>query len=185
MDRGGNLLRFSRSKDKDDVRRWLLQGLKQRVEGLVREHVNFIDDVDLVLAAYRSILDGLAQLADVLDAAVRCSIDLDDVHRCACRRLDAGIAFAAGRGRRPLRAIQGFGEYPCCRGLSDAARTGEQEGMGQSSRDYRVLKRPGYMPLAHNIFENLGPPFSRQYLVTHCNLTSSFGCILTAEERSV
>ena len=58
------------AEDEDDVRRWLFERLEQRVERLFGEHVRFVDDVDLGAAAHRREADLLAQLADVVDAAV-------------------------------------------------------------------------------------------------------------------
>ena len=43
-----DLLGFGGGEHEDHVRRRLLEGLEQRVEGLPREHVDFVDDVDAV-----------------------------------------------------------------------------------------------------------------------------------------
>ena len=60
------------------VRR-LLEGLQQAVEGRLREHVHFIDDVDLRAGGYRSIAGVLDDLAYVVDAGVRGCVHLDHV----------------------------------------------------------------------------------------------------------
>ncbi len=39
------------------------------------------------------------------------------------------------------------------------------------SRGDRILERPGDVPLADHVLEYLGPPFSRQDLITHETLT--------------
>ena len=46
--------------------------------------------------------------------------------------------------------------------------------MGEPPGGDRILERPGDVPLADNVFENLGPPFSRQDLVTHGYLNAEF-----------
>jgi hypothetical protein len=42
--------------------------------------VRFVDDEDLVAVARGAVADVLAQLAHLVDAAVRGGVDLDDVH---------------------------------------------------------------------------------------------------------
>ena len=60
--------------------RWLLQRLEQSVERLGGEHVNFVDDVDLVLRTGRANRCVGAELADLIDPAIAGPVDLDDVH---------------------------------------------------------------------------------------------------------
>ncbi len=55
QNRDRNLLWFRRREDELRVGRRLLQGLQQRVEGLGREHVYFVDDVDFVPVAARRV----------------------------------------------------------------------------------------------------------------------------------
>ncbi len=49
-DRRQHFLGFSRGEHEDRPRRRLLQGLQERVPGLLREHVRLVEDVDLVTA---------------------------------------------------------------------------------------------------------------------------------------
>ena len=115
MDRGRDFLRFGRGEDKDHVRRRFFEGLQQGIEGLVREHVDFVDHIDLVLAAYGRILHGLAQLADMFDAAVRRAVDLNDIHRRyrpwsrgrnrICRRESASAPAVQFRALARMRAV--------------------------------------------------------------------------------
>ena len=50
------------------MRRRLFQRLEQRVERLLRQHVHFVDDVDLVARRHRAIAHALDELAHVVDA---------------------------------------------------------------------------------------------------------------------
>ncbi len=52
-DRGRDLLRFGRREHENDVRRRLLEGLQQGVEGVARELMGLVDDIHLVLALGR------------------------------------------------------------------------------------------------------------------------------------
>src|SRR5690606_32769444 len=79
QDRGGNLVRFSGSKDKAGVGRRLFQRLEQRVKGADAEHMNFVDDVDLVLAFAGPKANLFAQFAHVVHTVVAGRVDLDQV----------------------------------------------------------------------------------------------------------
>src|SRR5262249_60932587 len=67
----GDLANFRRREDELGVRRRLLQRLEQRVEGLRGEHVNFVENVDLVARADRRIADRVIDLTYVVDAVMR------------------------------------------------------------------------------------------------------------------
>ena len=74
-------MRLCRREDEDHALRRLLKGLEERVERLCRQHVHFVDDVDFIAPCCRCKLHRLAQIADLIDAAVRCRIDLEHIHR--------------------------------------------------------------------------------------------------------
>ena len=57
----------------------LLERLEQRVEGRLREHVDFVDDVDLVACPAGPVLTVAAQFADVIDAVVAGAVDFEHV----------------------------------------------------------------------------------------------------------
>src|SRR4029077_9761724 len=95
-------------------------------------------DVDLVAPlGGRGVHRALAEVARVVNPAVRSGVELDDVKgRRAVPDADAGITFAAGlardaRGRRPL-AVQGHGEYPRRGGLAYAPRPREEIPVGHA-----------------------------------------------------
>jgi len=173
MDRGGDLLGLGGGKDENDMGRRLFEGLEEGVERLVREHVNLVDHIDLVLPADGRVLYGLSELANMFNAAVRGAVDLDHIHRGACRGLKARIAFAARRGRRTFLAVQSLGKDARRCGLSHSPRAGEQKGMGQTVRRNGVLEGPGDVALTDHVLEHLGTPFSREHLVAHGILTTT------------
>ena len=124
------------------MRRRLLQRLEQRVEGRVRQHVHFVDQVDLVLAGAGREGHLVAQAADLVDAAVAGRVQLDQVHRaagrgrrrrtrtrCRARRRARLVQFSALASRRPVR------------GLAGAARPREQVGVRHAAGRQRVRQR--------------------------------------------
>ena len=73
----------------------LLERLQQGVEGLLREHVHFVDDVDLVAGDERLVVRAVDQVANVVDAGVGGGVHLDHVEMPA---LDDGAAMDAFLG---------------------------------------------------------------------------------------
>ena len=63
---GSNFLRLGRGEDELHVLGRLLERLEQRVEGRRGEHVDFVDDVDLVLPLRRRVAHVVAQFAHLL-----------------------------------------------------------------------------------------------------------------------
>ena len=90
-------MRFGGGQDEAGVRGRLFQRLEQRVEGAVGEHVHFVDDVDLVAALAGAKADLVAQFADIVDAVVGGSVDLDQVDHAPFGDGDAGGALLQGR----------------------------------------------------------------------------------------
>ena len=62
------------------MRRRLLKSFKQRIERRRRQHVNLVDDVNLVGTLHGSKVNGVDNLrAHVVDTRTTCSIELIDV----------------------------------------------------------------------------------------------------------
>ena len=66
-------------KDKHDMGGRLFQCFEQRIEGRIRQHVDFVDDVDAVLPTKRGELDVLSDLAHIVHARIRRAVDLHDI----------------------------------------------------------------------------------------------------------
>ena len=94
-----HLLQLGRAEDEQQVRRRLLDQLQQRVPRGVGELVRLVEDVDLVLPLDRLQHDAVADVADVVDAALRRRVHLDHVERRAGRDRDARVAGAVRRRR--------------------------------------------------------------------------------------
>ena len=153
----GDLLRLGGGEHEDDARRRLLEDLQERVPRLAREHVRLVDDVDLVaVVAGRPVLRAFAQLARVVDAAVRCGIDLDHVER----RRPGPDARAAGAGAARLvvgalvLAVERHREDARERRLARAPRTAEQVGMRDAVVGDRVLQGGRHVGLDRDVCES-------------------------------
>ena len=158
-------------EDEDDVLRRLLEGLEQAVEGLPREHVHLVDDVDLLAASLRRDADGLAQVADVFDLVVRGGIDLEDAEAAAFLEVLARRTLAARFGgvgavfgRRG--AVDGFGQDAGRRRLTNTTRAAEEIGMGQPVEPERILEGLGHVLLRDQFMKQIRAVFARGDEVT-------------------
>ena len=103
LDRVEQLVRLGRAEHEHDVVGRLLERLQQRVRGVGGERVRLVEDVDLAAAERGLDGDALADLADVVDAAVGGRVELDHVQRGRVMDRAARLADLARRRRRPRR----------------------------------------------------------------------------------
>jgi len=160
-----DFVQFGRCQDENNVGRRLLERLEQRVERLGGQHMDFIDDEDLVPVAGGGVLDVLAQLADLPDAAVGGRVDLQNVDGVALGDLQAGGAGVARVGSGALVAVERLGQDAGRGCLADAPRAREQVGVGDPTEADGVLQGAGDGLLAHHLLELLGAPFAGDDLV--------------------
>ena len=115
-DRLRNILRLRSRHHEDDVRRRLLERLEQSIEGGLGDLVRLVEDVDLVPVARRTVARSVAQFANLVDAAVGRSVDLDDINSGRAY-LRAGVANAARLAVWALRRadlVRQFSAWPEC-----------------------------------------------------------------------
>ncbi len=170
-DRRHHLVGLGRREHEDGVRRRLLERLQERVPGLPGEHVGLVEDVDLPAAAGGRVADAVAELADVVDGAVRGGVHLDHVHRGAGGDRDAGVADAARRQRRAVDAVERAGEDLRHRGLAGPARADEQVGVVDAIALDRVRERADDVLLADDLGERLRPVTAIEGLLCHERLS--------------
>ena len=149
-----------RAEDEDEVGRRFLDQLQERVPGGVRELVRLVEDVDLVAALGRLEDDAVADLADVVDPALRGGVHLDDVQRRAVRDRHTRVADLVRCRRRSRLAVERLGEDARHRGLARAARAGEEVGLTELAELDRVAQRPDDRFLADDVVEVLRPVFA-------------------------
>jgi hypothetical protein len=180
QDGGWNLLRVGGRQQELDVRRGFFERLQQRVEAALGEHVHLVDEVHLVAALGRRVLDVLQQLTGVVHAGARGGVDLNQVHEAPAVDGGAGRAFTAGFGADALLAVQRLGEQPRHGGLADAARAGEQVRVVQTVARERVAERPAHVLLTDHVGEAARAPLAGKRLVAHGDVAR--GCT-TAPQR--
>ena len=117
------------------MRRRFLKRLEESIKRRRREHVNLVDDIDLVGAAHRGEahrIDNL--LAHIIDAGARSRVELVDIgmrsrgDSLALGTCSVGHAARCALGTSPfcLLTQQGFGENARHGGLARTARAAEQ-----------------------------------------------------------
>ena len=134
----------------------LFERFEKGVEGLFREHVDFVDDVDLVFAVARGVADRFVDLPDVVDAPVGGAVDLDDVERLARDDFEARGALVArlevgGQGL----AVERFGKEAGESRFADAARAAKEIGVGHLVEADGVFQRCDSRLLANDIAKSL------------------------------
>ena len=134
----GNILGLRGGHHEDDVRRGLFQGFEQRVEGRIGNLVGFVEDVDFVPIPAGRVAGGVAQFANLVDAAIGGGIDLDHVYGVALANFNAGVANAAGLGGGALgaadfsAAVERHGHNARDGGFADAAVAGKNVAVGDA-----------------------------------------------------
>lgn len=78
-DGDGNFVGLGGGHDKDCMGGRLFECFEKGVEGGFRKHVDFVDNVDFVLAEAWGNDGFLAQISDIVDAVIGRGIDFDDV----------------------------------------------------------------------------------------------------------
>ena len=60
-------------------KRRLFQGFQQGIEGIDRQHVNFVDNEDFESGAGRQIADVVPQLPHIIDAGIGSAVDFEHI----------------------------------------------------------------------------------------------------------
>jgi len=141
-------LRIRRGQDEFDVCWRLFQRFQHGIESGARQHVHFVDDVDLEATDGRGVLGILQQLTHAVDLCVGGRIDLQQVDEAAAVDVDASGTLPAWHGGDAGFTIKGFGEDARQCGLADAACTGEQISVMQALLFERVAQGADHMFLA-------------------------------------
>src|SRR3546814_992828 len=128
----------SRGEEEFDVGGWLLQRFQERVERVLGQHVDFVDNVDLVPRRDGGIAYGLDNFAHIVHARMGGGVHLYDVDMPPFGYGLAGLAHSAGvddGSAVSVRAIavQRLGNKARSVGLAYAAHASHQEAMGRAS----------------------------------------------------
>jgi hypothetical protein len=165
-------VRLGGGKYENHVSRRFFQSFQQRIECLLRQHVNLVDDVDFEFPP-RCEADVIAKLPDLIHAIVARAVDLKHIEADPLRDLPTGVADSARSDRRAMNAVHSLGQNAGRRSFTCAARTDKEIGVSQTLLLNRILQRSNYVILAEDVIENLGAIFSRKDLVTHAVIVMS------------
>ncbi len=147
---------FGGGQNENSVPRRFLQGLEQGIEGVLGEHVRFIDDDHLVAAFKRRIPDFFVQFPDMVDAGMGGAVDLGHINRGPSGDLPAVFTLIAGLLGRIVHTVQGLGQNPGQGRLADPP--GAAEEIRRS--DFFFSRAPGEdlfdLILPHHLGKGLG-----------------------------
>ena len=112
QNRDRNLVHLGRGEDELHVRRRLFERLQERVPRVLREHVDFVHDEDLVAIARRAVGQALLQPPHLVDAVVAGAVDFLHVHVGALRRFRGTGHAAREAGRRRWAPFRSSAPWP-------------------------------------------------------------------------
>jgi hypothetical protein len=124
--------------------------------------VAFINDKNFVFELGGREFDAFAQFADVIDAAMACRVDFNQINGPTARYFQTIGASVARFGfvRFAVETVYGFGDDARRGGFAAPARPGKQICVGDMSAFDFVLDRNRYMILTRHIRERLRPVFA-------------------------
>ena len=160
-------MRLGGCQDEDGMWRRLFQRFEEGIGSLLGDHVDFIDDVDLVARLVGSEVNFFPQLADFIDTAVAGGIHLDDIQGAALIDGTAHLAFIAGLALYRLQAVDRLGQDAPGAGLAGASGTAEEIGMGDVPAVDGIAQCLGNMLLTDYFRKGLGTPFAIKNLGGH------------------
>lgn len=105
---------FGGREDEFDVCWWLLKGLEESIEGSFGEHMNLVDDINLVFGLGWLELGSLDNITDIINPCIGRSIDLDDIQESPfveCSTIVTDSTWIPIRSQR--ETIHSLGEDPC------------------------------------------------------------------------
>jgi len=170
---------FGRREDEFHMRWRLFQRLEQRIERGRRQHVHFVNDVDLVARRYGRVAHAVEQLAHVRNTSPGSRVEFQHIRVIPCHDRRAEVArrieIHARRVVAVARIVERARQQPRRRGLADAAHAGQHEGVRHATGLKRILQRPNHGFLANQIRKQARTVLARKYLITFILWHAHFG----------
>jgi len=142
---------------------WLFKRLQKCVEGALREHVHFVNQINLVAATRGSVLD----IVEQVHFGSRSRIDLNQIDKPAFVNLQTGAAFATWLRGNTFFAIECFRENAGNRRFSYAPGTCKQVRVMQPAGLQCVDQGLQNMLLTDRVGKVFWPPFACQNEIAH------------------
>ena len=169
QNRHGHLADLSRREDELHMRRRLFQRLQERIEGRGRQHVDFVDDVDLVACGDGRITHPIEQIAHIGHTGPRGRIEFQHIGMPALHDSLAMLPRRIKLEARPLMIpafiVESTGQKPGCRCLADPTHPRQHEGMGDTIQFKRIAQRPHHRFLANQVREETRTIFAGKHLI--------------------
>ena len=172
--RNGQLLGVGGTEDELHMLGRLFQRFQQRIEGCCGQHVNFVNDVNLVTSTTGADAHVRSQGTDFVNPAIAGPVDLDHVNVFTGINRLSDVIFVIKFSTRTARVIQRLGKDPRRAGLAHSSGTGKQVSMPDAPGFDRVGQRLTDVLLAHQLREIFWP-------ITPCD--HHIARIVTSERR--
>jgi len=147
--------------------RGFFECFQQGVESTGRQHVDFVNDVDLVVRFSRHEIDFVCDPTDIVDAVIGGRVHFDHIEQGAVENAAADLALVAGIAVLGVETVDGPGENLGQRGLTGAAGAAEQIGMGDLAADDRLAQGKNRVFLLYNFIKSTGAPFTIEGQIGH------------------
>ena len=154
-------------QQKLDVRRRFFKRLQQCVERTLRQHVHFVDQIDLIATACRCVLHVVQEVARIFDFGPRCRVHFDQIDEAAFVDLHAGRTFPARTRSNTCLTVQRLGKNARNRRLANATCSGKQVGVVQPPAFKSIGQCLQNMLLPHRLRKVFRAPFSGENEITH------------------
>ena len=171
-----HLMLFGGRQDEYGMRRRLFQRFQQRIEGGRREHMDFVDYVNLVSSFAGGEVDLLPQIANVVHAGVGGSVNFNQVQETSLANGCTAMALVARPfGQVGIGAVDAFCQEAGRGGLAGATGAAEQISVTNPVGGRGLTQRAGNMLLSYHIIKPGRTPFAVKGLGHELSLALSPG----------
>ena len=129
--------------------------------------MDFINNDHPETALGRSVLHAFGQIAHIVHAGMRGTVDFQDVDGAAVGDFLALATGVTGVRGWPLFTVQGFGQEPGGGCFPYPARPGKQEGVRHALAADGIPQGAGHMFLSNNVIEGLRSPLPGKDEIAH------------------
>ena len=161
---------FRRRKNEFDAFGRFFQRFQKRVERLLRQHMDFVDDVYFKTGGRRVVTRRFNDFAHIVNARVGRRVDFNDVDMAVFRNRPAMFANAARLGRHAAFSVrtdtvQRTGDDTRRSRFAHAANAGQDVCLSQTSGVNRIFQRPDKGFLTDQVGKGRRTVFPRQHAV--------------------
>ena len=118
-------MNFCCGKNKDNIFRRLFQCFKKRVKRSYRQHMYFINNINLIFSFCRTVRHLFPNLTDIINAVIRRRVNLNHIHS-TCRDRLTHLALTARTAVNRMLTVYRFRKYFRNRCFSRTSCTAEK-----------------------------------------------------------